>query len=429
LAYAALVVYVAFLFVRPQEWVPGLIGLPVMDAVVGLALITWLGSLSRREWRLGSVPQNWFMLGLFLATLLSHASHRWLTGVIETFRDFGKVTLLYFLIVTLVNSVQRVKLLILVMAVGCLFLAAHGMLQASSPGHAGFGGSLAIVDGDLVRVRGLGIFHDPNDLALMLVVVLPFLLSHALFSGAAFASRLLGAAAAVPITYCIYLTNSRGGWLALGVMLVAFLGLHLRSKGASAALAVLVLAALVVLGPSRLSTISTEEGSAHGRMITWGEGNRMLKQFPLFGIGYGLFAGRSELHLVAHNSFVHCWAELGLFGYFFWLGLILASMKDGLCLAKAPPDAPEDAVQLARLGRAGLAGLMGFLAAAFFLSRTYTQPLYVLLGLFAAFHGVYEQQVGPLSSGFVMRDWRYVLAAELASIPALYLFIRIMGSL
>ena len=35
----------------------------------------------------------------------------------------------------------------------------------------------------------------------------------------------------------------------------------------------------------------------------------MLKFSPLWGVGYGSFADVHEL--VAHNSFVHCFAELG----------------------------------------------------------------------------------------------------------------------
>jgi len=421
LAYAALLLYVAILFIRPQEWVSAIKGLHILDAVVGLALITWLGHLVHSKWRFRDAPQNWLMLGLFLAALMSHVRHTYLAALIETFQDFGKVVLLYFLIATLADSVRRVRTVIFVMVVGCLFMAIHGILQAHTG--VGFGGALPIVRGDVVRVRAFGIFHDPNDLSLMLVTVMPFLLSRIFDRESSLAARFASAGAIMPMLYCVYLTNSRGGWLALAVMAMAYAYLYLPYKKIGLALAPLAFAALIALGPSRMDTISTDEPAAWNRIIAWGYGNRMLKRWPVFGAGKGRFMEFSEAGRVAHNSFVHCWGELGLFGYFFWLGLIVASLKDGRALSKIAAE-EADQREMARLGKAGIAALVGFLSAAFFLSRTYIVPLYLLFALVAALRGVYERDVGPLGSGFVLRDSKYVLAAELASIPALYVLIR-----
>jgi len=323
------------------------------------------------------------------------------------------------------------------MILGCLFMAAHGILQAHTEAHIGFGGgnenseqySKAIVtqgaEGDIVRVRAFGIFHDPNDLALMLVAVLPFLFSTVMSADAAGPRRVLSLGATVPILYCIYLTNSRGGWLALGVMAVAYSCLHLRNKKAGVALAVVCFAAIIALGPSRMRTMSMDEPAARNRVMAWGAGNAMLKQWPIFGAGKGRFTEFADDSRVAHNSFVHCWAELGLFGYFFWVGMIVASLKDGRALGRISSEEPE-AREMARLGKAAMASLVGFLAASFFLSRTYIMPLYLLFALFACLRAMHERDYGPLESGFVMRQWRYVFAAELLSIPALYVMMRFL---
>ena len=268
-------------------------------------------------------------------------------------------------------------------------------------------------------------FHDPNDLALILVVILPFVLSTVLNKTESPALRALSVVSTIPIIYCIFLTDSRGGWLAFGVMGMVFLYLHLRNKKFAIVCAVVALPLIFAVGPSRMQTISADEGAGRGRLAAWGYGNRMLKQWPLFGAGKGRFTEFSDESREAHNSFVKCWAELGLFGYFFWLGLIVASLKDGYALSKVQSKDP-DARELSRLGRASVAGMMGFLAAAFFLSRTYHQPLYVVFGLLAALRGIYERDFGKLTSGFVTRDCRYVLAAELLSIPALYLMVRVL---
>ena len=64
----------------------------------------------------------------------------------------------------------------------------------------------------------------------------------------------------------------------------------------------------------------------------------MLKANPLFGVGWGLFRDFTEENIVGHNSFAHCWGELGMFGYFFWLALVIASFKDSWAMGNAESD-------------------------------------------------------------------------------------------
>jgi len=422
LAYATLLVYVLLLFIRPQEWVLWLRGVSLLDYVVGIMLLLWIVSLAAGKLlKPFSAPQGWLMLGLFAAALISHVSHGYLglhdvKGFIPTFINFGKVVVLYFLIATLVTSVRRSKTLILTMVIGCLFMALHGILQV----HAGVGFGNAgpqMIEG-VTRVVAFGFFNDPNDLALMLVAMIPFLVSKAFDRSAAALPRIWSALAVLPLVYCIFLTNSRGGWLAFGVMI-------LRSRPIALVLSVIALVTVIAFGPSRIQTIGTEEASAQNRIVAWTYGNKMLRSNPLFGVGWDRYTEFSDEGRVAHNSFVHCWAELGLFGYFFWLGLIIAAFKDGHALSKIE-SADPDRRQLARLARAGMASLAGYLAAAFFLSRTYVHPLYVLFALFAVWRSIYVRDFGPLPSAFERRDVRYVLAGELLSIPALYVLMRIL---
>jgi O-antigen ligase len=437
LAYAALLLYVAILFIRPQEWVVAIRGFPILDYVVGVALVTWLGSAGRKESQLRKAPQTLLMGGLFLAALLSHVRHTYFAALIETGREFGKVVLIYFLVATLVTSAKKARLLVLVMLIGCLFLSAHGITQAQPPDYTGFGGLVArftttrLPTGEVIktpRVWAFGIFHDPNDLALMLVAMLPFLFATVLDKTRGAGVRAFSAAATVPILYCIYLTNSRGGWLALGVMGMTYIYLRAPSKKMATVLAVVALAGAVALGPSRIATISAEEGSAHGRLIAWGHGNQMLKQWPIFGAGWLRFTEFSTDNRAAHNSFLQAWAEMGLLGYFFWLGMAIASLKDGYALASSPAEPDnEEARQLKFMGQAALAGLVGFFAAAFFLSRTYNQPLFIMFALIAALRCIYEREVAPLEHSFKLRDSKLVLAAELVSIPAMYVLIRLMN--
>ena len=429
MAYFALLIYTAIIFIRPQEWVSWMLGMPVLDFVVGFAVIAWLAHLLASDWKFKDAPQNLLVLGLFAAVLMSHVRHTYLAALQEEFKTFGKVVLIYFLIASTADSTRRIKGFILVMVLGSLFLATQGILQA----HRGYGfgpafRSQPLVIGDTVRVRAFGIFNDPNDLALMLVAVMPFLLTTALDRERSPFARVGSLAAVVPMVYCVYLTDSRGGWLAIAVMAMAFVFMHLRNKKIGILLAVLAVPIVFALGPSRVDTMGADDDSVSGRLAAWGYGNWMLKRWPIFGAGKGRFTEFSGDSKVAHNSFVHCWGELGLVGYFFWLGLVLASFKDCWALSRAGPeeDDPEGRT-LSRLGRAGVASMAGYMSAAFFLSRTYQIPLFILFALFAAMHTVYEREDRELPGLSGTTHWKYLLGAEIISIPALWLTLRIMN--
>jgi len=426
LAYLALLLYTGLLFVRPQEWYPPLQDVHLIDFVVGFAVLAWMGHMIQSGWRPGHAPQNWLMLGLLGGVMMSHVSHTYLGALIESSREFGKVVLFYFLVSSLVTSVRRARGLLVVMGAGCLFMSINGILQAHTG--VGFYGSPPQFAGGVVRVQAWGIFNDPNDLALMLVAVLPFLFNEALNRSLTAPWRIVSAATTVPLVYCIFLTNSRGGWVALCVMVLAYALIWLNNKKLALIVGACLVPLLLVAGPSRLQTMGADEDSAHGRIVAWGQGNAMLKSNPVFGVGMGRFGEFTEEGKVAHNSFVQCWAELGLFGYFFWLGMVIATLKDGSALGRLARDDPESE-QISRLGKASTAALVGFLAAAFFLTRTFTLPLFLLLAFVAALRSVREAEDKPLPGGFALGDWKFIVFAEVASIVGIYVLIRILNLL
>ncbi len=423
MAFFSLLTYIAVLFIRPQEWITPLLGVNLLDYVAAVAILSTLFVLPRTEWRLKEAPEHLLMLGFFAAMLAGHAADRFHWALFkQTFMDFGKIVLLYFLVVILTDSVGRVKAVVRVMLLGCLFMTLHGLLQHYAG--AGFGGAapfLVKATGE-TRVQAFGYFHDPNDLALILVTILPFLILAALDRRRSGGGRALRALAIPPILMVIYLTNSRGGWLSLATMLLTLVALLMKRKKAAFAAGIVLVAGLMALGPSRIGTISTREGSARNRIMLWRNGNTMLKQRPIFGVGKDRFVEHSEDHQVAHNSFVHCYAELGLLGYFMWMGLLLAALKDVWALRRAPP-VSETAEDLSRLATATLAAMAGYLSSSVFLSRTYIPVPYILIALIAAMRTVHAREVGELPGRFERRDLRYVIASVLVSIPALYLFL------
>lgn len=437
MAYFFLLVYAAILFIRPMEWIPGIAGWHLLDFVVAAAVMTWLGSLKQSGWKLGDSPQNKLILGFFAATIASHLMHfdPFFGAAGETFIEFGKVILLYFFVASLLDTPRKTRGLLVVVAIGIVFMSFHAILQMHSPtGGLGVTEELRlphIIHG-VIRAKGFGFFDDPNDLALILIASMPFFIRVVIRRGAFMPKRVLAVACLVPIAYAVYLTKSRGGWLALAVTAAAFSAINFggrRGRKLAVVFGIILLLAIIVYAPGRMGQYDAGDASARGRWSLWGEGMAMFKRCPFFGVGMRRFAEYTDTNQVAHNSYVHCYAELGLFGYFFFLALVLASLRDGYRMTQLKPGegVPAEAAELADLSRAAVPALIGYLAACFFLTRTYVHPLYIFFGIFAALRRLHAKLGLPAEEMFdIRKHWRRVVLIEFASIVVIWLLTRVM---
>ncbi|MDP8219692.1 MAG: O-antigen ligase family protein [Candidatus Theseobacter exili] len=258
-------------------------------------------------------------------------------------------------------------------------LAIHSIIQFHTG--SGFGGLEPIFtrlgETMVTRVVAYGIFNDSNDLALAFVIMVPFILM-TITSAKSLVEKIVVAGISCPIFYALWLTNSRGGLLALLVTVVVYF--RNRIKGAKWIFVTLIIAAVIVpVLPSRFTQTLFGESSL-GRVISWGYGNQMFKANPVFGVGFKMFTEFADWRS-AHNSFVNTYAELGFFGYFFWLGLIFVSL---LGLYKAIFDKEYVNTtnrRLVRYGEAIFASLVGFLACGFFLTRSFNVVFFMLIAI------------------------------------------------
>jgi putative inorganic carbon (HCO3(-)) transporter len=140
----------------------------------------------------------------------------------------------------------------------------------------------------------------------------------------------------------------------------------------------------------------------------------MLKGSPVWGVGQGLFTDHHGL--VAHNSFVHCFAETGLVGYSLWLSMIALTLYGLHRLEVADPREGDDGLR--RLAHAARLALTAFLVAAFFLSRTYGAMLFLLLGLGTAVCAVAQRRGISTVPAF----YRWIPAAGVFAIISVFGF-------
>jgi O-antigen ligase len=268
------------------------------------------------------------------------------------------------------------------------------------------------------RIRGLGLMHDPNDLAMGMIVAIG-LIGGVWRPRPELRSALLIAAAGA-LVYGIYLTRSRGGAVALVVVLWRFTATRLGRVPALVLLAVLATGALAVDYGGR--SIAVQDESASERVVAWTEGLEMLKSQPILGVGYGQFLDHHTL--TAHNSLVLCFAETGLVGCFFWVALLVVTAIELHGVSRLPGDEPFD--HAARQWAEGLQlALIGFLTAAFFLSRTFVPILYLLVGLSAALAAIARNEQRSIPLPALPQLGTLVLACELASIAVVYTIVKL----
>jgi O-antigen ligase len=298
--------------------------------IVALALIFSIASWSRSG--LSSLPQTKAIAGLCFVVVCSIVFNGLKDQAAATLLEFLPNIACFFLIVLNFRSKGRLQILvagIFIFAV-CVIYQGMGALNRGdieSPYLLDMGGSFE----HLLRIRGLGIFADPNDFGQLMVGLIPCLF---FFWRKGHAARNF-ALVYVPVgvlVYGMFLTHSRGGMLALMMMAIVAgrrkIGLIPGIVGGG-----LVFVALSAAGFSGGRDVSASAGD--DRISLWSQGLDLLRSHPIFGVGYGRFQEHTDVGLTAHNTFVVCAGELGLVGVFCWLLMAITTIRNGYVLGEA----------------------------------------------------------------------------------------------
>ena len=414
---------VVFSYLSPAELFPSLAPYHMQQVILFPAVAATLASMAMRAAGL-RLPQDVLMIGLWFAVCMSSLSRFMLRDTWYGFLAFALPVCIYFLVAANGFTVERIRLISAVLSLTAIVIAVQGMLAY----HTGLDAhnlihESMVEDFRLIRrIRGYGILNDPNDLAQFLLVGLALLGQFWNKENRLGSIGLLAIPGGI-LLYGIFLTGSRGAIFGLAMIVVVVASARLGGLQ-SMVVGVVLLLIMVAAQFGGGRAMSMREGSAAGRITAWGAGIVMLKARPLFGIGFGQFGERYS-DMTAHNSFVLCFAELGFFGYFFWLALILTTVWGLQRLVKISGDAPAD-----RKGQRSVsairAALFGFVATAWFLSRTYSPTLFTLLALATALIHLRQKENPKLA--LVPQRWIPVtIACQFASVILIYATIRVRG--
>ena len=350
-------------------------------------LLSFQSVAGQLSWRnLQRQPITLCVLALLLTDVASNLAHFNIEGVVDHGVSSLKNVMYYLLLTSVVNTPIRFrKFLFWVWFFTLLFIVLvllkhYGVIELSM--EEALGDEYVSETGEKVavtRMTGSGLFRDPNDICMVIVtgVILSFyLMGDRLF-------RLpwpLYAMAVVVFGHALQQTQSRGGFIALlagcGVTLLARYG---WKKAAMAGAAGLPLVLFLFKG--RLTAISTKENTAHSRIGLWSDGLEFFKSNPIFGIGSGMYH-ILDRH-VAHNAYVHAYAEMGLLGGGVFVGAIFFALWAVYRMGSVHTEIED--INLRRAQPFMMALLAGIATLLMTLSQTYYMSTYMIFGLANAY--------------------------------------------
>lgn len=370
--------------------------LAVLTGLLATILFVLDSSESRRtHWVMGTTAALvaallfWMMLSVPDALRLG-------TSFDLVFNNFSKTVLMSLVLAACVRGVRDVERLALAYFVGAVVYSAVVI------------GRFDVGGGDAWRLGHL-YYYDANDFATFVVSAIPLGL-YFVHAGWRTGVRAIGAAGLVLLTLGFVWSGSRGGFIALSVVvafvLARYSAIPLRWRLSTTAVIVLV---LVGTASDRyweqMGTITSEDDYNHtsesGRLQIWRRGVGYMMSNPLFGVGpnnfqaaegtLSPFAERQQYGIgvrwnAPHNSFIQAGAELGLPGLALFVGVIASAFR-----ALRRSGEQERATSRAHgppLTPALTASLLGFVVGAFFLSLTYSEMLYTLVALVVALQKV-----------------------------------------
>ncbi len=384
-----ILVYIFLLYVRPHEFIPMLMGVPVMPISMLLATVMWLKQQGKRY-----EAVQFRLLGLqFFLMILSLLKTGRIDNAMVVIAEFAPVVLMFFIVASCITSLKQLRAIFAILGLIMAIIAVHSIDEADMG--VGWTGAVPIVG----RVTYMGFLSDPNDLSMAILMVLPMVLYLAVRAG--WLMRVVWLVCAAGMLYNVMLCNSRGAVLAIGCMAMHFGIKRFGVRRALIVVPILIIPA-ILFGSDRMNQVSADEESAEGRVVAWEQGFLMFVANPLLGVGKGRF---TDYHyLTAHNSYMLTLAELGSIGFIVWLSNIMmtiltAKMIDDVTEQKVPvPAAPkfgmlpvsklthtvESWADIKDASRVLWYGWTGGLSAMFFLSRSYIPILYLHIALMVA---------------------------------------------
>jgi putative inorganic carbon (HCO3(-)) transporter len=398
LAYGAFTGFTCVLLLAPQNLFPVLGKLRLALLLGAIAIVAHI----QNRWALGlpaTKPsrQMSVALALLVWTVCGMPFSLWPGGSLSLLLDlYLKALAVFWLIANVVDTVDRLRGLAWTLTGITVALSLVGIYNYAS---GVFGQTL---DRRIVGYDA-GLTRNPNDLALMINLIIPLALALLLSSAGALARAALAIAIVIQVI-AVVLTFSRAGFLTLAVTLGLY-GVRLVRRPSRG----LVFAFLLALPFSlpfipqayvdRLLTLgainSDPTGSAQARWQGTVAAVEHAVEHPLMGAGLGmnilvLNESVGATWRVVHNTYLEYAVDLGLPGLSLFLLLLFGSLKGVRAVRR------HGGGRLASLAEGIEISFFGFAVAAFFCPVAYAFYFFYIAGLATAANAIFHSgDVGP----------------------------------
>ena len=403
------------IIIRPQDFVPGIKGQPVVFGLMAVLLSGWI--LSPVDKRFFRTPQDKFVGLLFICIIISTISVNWISYSVDITVETIKIAFIYFFAISVLENENKFMTASWVMIGLMTIVALMGILQYFDCDITGAGMAWA---GDKKgwQIRGIGNFDNPNDLAYSVVLIVPFALG--LMIQLKNITKIFAILLLAISVYCIYLTKSRGGLLALSSSIFVWWYLWVSGKTLKR-FAVFIM----IIGLLSASVIQTkdyrDDSSSMDRIEAWVAGMSMLESHPFIGVGKGQFIEHHNRD--SHSSYVRAGAELGVPGLYAFVGILyftffsLFSIKNNKNTEKW------------KIYYAGYGGFIGtYATASLFSTRTYDIVFLLVVGFSGVLSSLAQKESALHNEEISLvenkRLWnKYVFALTIITIVVWKLFL------
>jgi putative inorganic carbon (HCO3(-)) transporter len=324
IAFGALLLFVAVMYTVPSVWIPALesVRLAFIASIVA-ATLTAVRRVARRE---PFVLDGVRGVALVCFGLWTLASGGWSINpeATETHAiEILKLVAIYLTMVNVVTTPRRLAAFAVVMVLASTVTSGH-VIDWHHRGED-------LIEG--FRARWVGVYADPNHMAMDLGLVVPLAAAVVLHKKNPLWVRVL-CALAIPlaVTAVVY-SYSRGGFIGLIVAMTVWIFLHRGRRFSTLLVGGALAAGLLLFAPKsfwdRNETLTSfhEDASAMGRVHAWEVAAGMSLDHPVRGVGAGGFRYAWPLYArpeartayVAHNVYLDVVGELGFVGLLLFL--------------------------------------------------------------------------------------------------------------
>lgn len=374
LSFAGLFVFTFLVYFRPYELFPSLSWLSKSAFIVAVTTVAiFVPTQLSLESRITATPREVkLVLGLLITGVLSIPLAVEPSRAVQSFTEYLKVIVMFFVMVNVVRTEKRLrKLILLVLFASCIL--SIGALNDYRLGN------LALQGRRIAGVIG-GLFGNPNDLALHLVTMIP--ISLALMLGSrSLLKKSLYLACSLLLMAGMVATFSRGGFLGF-VCVMAFLVWKLAPRHRMV-FGVLGLAAVLVtiaMAPSayRSRLATTNDASAVARTDDLKRSILVAARHPAFGVGMDNYIIYSNVNKTTHNAYTQVAAEMGVVALLVYVAFLitpfrrLRRIEQAMWAAKRKPSVYYLAIGLQ-------ASLVAYMVVSFFASVAYLWYAYYLV--------------------------------------------------